>query len=968
MRPATCRWMFFAAFATVVTVRLSTAPVAAEPRAEYQETSAVLVNDSIRCEFSWADGHWRMARLSRPDGSAELKLDADPLGIVIYEGEELTAEDFRVEAVPARPGRQRGIVTAKLVCEEPPITAVLRYWLTDDDPYLRKIIIFREQQDATVDELRVLVARTELPLRGGGKGLPVFVGDAWWFGVEYPAFFAAVGEGGFVLKHYPGRALEKSWQSRTFVCGVAPAGLSVELAFDDYVQGIKRPSRSFLQYNSWYDVRNEEMTLETFRRKVEAFEEHLLEPYGLTMDSYQPDDGWQDPQSVWEPRKDIYPEGFRPLAELFQAHGSRMGLWMPLFGVKLDIDWAREQGYEVSNRGRSYCIAGPKSFEAMQRATRRHIQECNLAYYKHDFNALHCSAEGHGHLPTDRHGYEANMDAEIRLLAYERELKPDIFLNVTSSVWLSPWWLQHADTIWMCASDFGFDRTFPQLSPREWAMSYRDAHFHRVYIQQHNPTPLSALMTHGIIKGKRNRLGGKEETLREWADYVALYYGRGVLLKELYVSPELLDEDQWRALGTSTRWAVDNWRTLQYTKMFGGDPRKGQPYGYAHFSGTHGIIALRNPSYRAMTLRVPVDESTGYRGDHEGPFAVREIYPAHRGRSVKLTAGGKNEITLPPCSVALLELRPDAGWPTETPPRAQVAEVIGRMSGSAELEADAQGAAKLSISLPAMGAAHERLDLYVILNGMGVKSQLVGATVNGEKTQARMAPGEDWVIYSYDLRARLDQAVEYQAGFAEPGDQPFATRDVRVEAWLVGKAGERTDADPFADEHLPWAIGQGCEGYSVQLLPATEVPRPEGPTITAEELANIKAAKLRMEVFDVNPEERYQPKHILLNGTVVAEVPANRGHRAAWQEQIIDLKGEQLGLVRMENTLVLTNAGGDCYKFRGLALAVQRKDGVWVETDASERVLSSVGGWLYTEGDLFEGNKSPEVRLALPEG
>ncbi len=986
--------MLFTAFAMVATITLSTARVTATPRAQYHEHSALLANNAVRCEFSWADGSWRMTRLSRADGSAELKLDADPIGIVIYEGEELSADDFRVEAVPAGPGRERGVITAKLVCEEPPVTAVLRYWLTGDDPYLRKAIIFPEatvaqapspardaerptgeadgrtngHQGATIDELRLFEARTDLPLRGGGKGLPVFVGDAWWFGVEYPAFFAEVGEGSFRLKHYPGRTLGKPWQSKTFVCGVAPAGLSLELAFDDYVQSIKRPSRSFLQYNSWYDVRNEEMTLETFRRKVEAFEEHLLEPYGLKMDSYQPDDGWQDPQSVWRPRKDIYPEGFRPLAELFEAHGSRMGLWMPLFGVKLDIDWAREQGYEVSNRGASYCIAGPKSFEAMREATRRNIEECNLVCYKHDFNALHCSAEGHGHLPTDRHGYEANMDAEIRLLAYERELQPDIFLNCTSSVWLSPWWLQHADTIWMCASDFGFDKTFPQLSRREWAMSYRDAHFYGVYMQQHNPTPLSALMTHGIIKGNRNRLGGKDETLREWADYVALYYGRGVLLKELYVSPELLDEDQWRVLGTSTRWAVDNWRTLQYTKMLGGDPKRGEPYGYAHWNGTHGIIALRNPNYRAMTMRVPIDQSTGYRADHQGKFAVREIYPAHRPAPLKLAAAGRNEVTLPPTSVTLLELRPEPAWPTGEATVADMPAALKGLADCAKLGANAEGSPKLTISLPPLHAPHERSDLYVILRGTSIRNPLVAATINGEDAQARLAAGDGWVIYSYDLRPHLEEEVQYEARFAGRGDRPFAGPDMRAEAWLIGEAGERAEADPFPDERLPWAIAQGSRPYSVQLLPPADVPRQEGPSITADQLANLKAAKLRLEVFDVNPQQQYQPKHILMNGTAVAEVPANRGRLATWQEKVIDLKPEQLALVQMQNTVVLTNAGGDCYKFRGLALAVQRADGVWVETGFSERVISSVGGWLYTEGELFEGNKSPEVKLVFPVG
>ncbi len=773
----------------MVCLLLAAASAAADPVVECHAEGATLSNAAMRCEFSSADGRWRMARLSRADGSAALALDADPIGIVIYEGAELTAADFARQGAP-EPGAEPGSLVVTLACADPPVTAELRYWLTGDAPYLRKAISFPGKQDVVIDELRVLTARTDLPLAGGGKGLPVSVGDAWWFGVEYPAFFAVLSDGGFALKHYPGRAPDGEWSSRTMVCGVSPAGLSLDLAFDDYVTSIKRPSRSFLQYNSWYDVRDTEMTLEHFDKTATAYEENMLEPYGLHMDSYQPDDGWQNKQSVWGVREDIYPDGFAPLAAVIEGHGSRMGLWLSLFGVKLDIGWARDNGYEVSSGGGSYCLAGPKSFAATREATRQLIEDGNLLYYKHDFNSLHCSAEGHGHLPTDRHGYEANLDAELDLLAFERELQPDILLNVTSNVWLSPWWLQHADTIWMCASDFGFDRTFPQLSRREWAMSYRDAHFHRVYQEQHNPTPLSALMTHGIIKGNRNRLGGPDETLREWADYVAMYYGRGVLLKELYVSPGLLSEEQWRALGSTTRWATDNWRTLEHTRVFGGSPRSGEPYGYAHWDGDRAIIALRNPSYQAMTIRVPVDQTVGFRGPADTSFAAREVYPAHRPLPGDLAAGAENPLTLPPCSVTLLELRPEADWPTAAPASAAMPDGLADLQAPGRVGGDYEGRQTLNVSLPAIAGPLTRLDLYVIVRGASLKEPIAATRINGDAAPVRVAQGEEWVIHSHDLLPHLGRPVEYEAVFAAPGDQPFV--DPRRRGWWANRASART--------------------------------------------------------------------------------------------------------------------------------------------------------------------------------
>lgn len=930
----------------------------ADPAVDCRPDGASLRNAAISCEFSLRDGRWRLSRLARADGSALLQLDADPIGLTVYQGPTLSAESFRAEQPPRPDGPAACVV--RLTCADPPLTADLRYWLVGDQPYLRKTITL--SGGAVIDSLSLLSVRTDLPLRGGGRGLPVFLGDDWWFGVEYPGFLGELTSNGFVLTHFPGRSADGTWSSKTMVLGVAPPGLPLPLAFDDYLQTIKRPARSFLQYNTWYDVRDAEMTLEHFERTASAFEQHLLQPYGLHMDSYQPDDGWQNPQSVWGVRADIYPNGFGPLARLLEAHGSRMGLWLSLLGVKLDIAWAREQGYEVSSTGASYCIAGPRSFAATRDALQRLIREGNIIYFKHDFNALNCAADGHGHLPTQRHGFEANLDAELKLLAFERELQPDIFLNVTSNVWLSPWWLQHADTIWMGASDFGFDRSFPQLSPREWEMSYRDVYFHRVYLQQHNPTPLSALMTHGIIHGKRNRLGGPHERLREWADYVALYYGRGVLLKELYLSPELLDAERWRALGTTTRWAVENWRTLQHTRMFGGDPRQGQPYGYAHWQGDHGIIALRNPGYCAQALSIPVDLTVGYRGPAATSFAAREIYPAHHALPAAFVAGAPNELTLPPCSVTLLELRPAPTWPSAapTPPAAP------ELQTSAHVVADAEGRPTLELSLPAIPQPHTRLDLYLILRGTALRQPIASATINDQPATPRLAAGDGWLIYCYDLTAQRAAPTTLRVALARPGEQPFADLHPHAEAWLIGEVGQRADADPFASEPLPWAIGQGCALWSRQLLPDTTLVFPNRPTITAADLPAITAAKLRFEVFDVNPEPRYQGKQVLLNGRSLGEVPANRGDRAAWMEVVLDLPAEHLATLSLNNTLSFTNAGGDCYKVRGMALAVRRADGIWVTGDYSDRVLCSVRNWLYAEGEFFVGDVSPQVNLTLP--
>ncbi|MEA3402356.1 MAG: hypothetical protein U9R79_14055 [Armatimonadota bacterium] len=939
----------------------------AAPKARVTADGAVLANEAIRCEFRREQGTWRLDRLSRPDGSSPVKVAAEPLILALYEGPELDGDAFRCTSVSARHAEEEARLLVTLECAQPRVNATLTYWLTGDQPYLRKQVTLTGDAGVLVDELRLLDGTIEAPVAGGGRGLPLWIGQSWWLGVEYPLGYAEVTEDGVRLKHFPGRDLAEPLQSKAMVIGVAPPGRSARTGFAEYVRAIKRPSRSHLQYNSWYDLRRDEMTPENLLATAEGFREKLLEPYGLQMHSFVPDDGWQAPQSVWEPRTDLYPQGFSPVADALERMGMRLGLWMPLTGSHLDMHWAARQGYEVSDRGAYFCLSTPGSFEAMKRATQRRIREGRLAYYKHDFNFLSCTAQGHGHLPTDRHSREANLDALLRLLAWERECNPGVFQNVTSAVWLSPWWLPHCDTIWMCARDFGYEKTFPQLAPREWAMSYRDAHFHTVYVRGDNPTPLASLMTHGIIKGRRNRLGGKDETLREWADYVALYFGRGVLLKELYITPDLLDDAHWHALGTAARWATENWRTLERTRMFGGDPRRGEPYGYAHWRGSHGILALRNPSYRAMTLHVPIDEATGYLADHRGPFAVRQIYPAHVSLAVELSPGGSNELTLPPCSVWLLELRAEAAWPS-APPRPEMPGPARTLRDTGRMARSGERAVEVMCSLDTVRAPHERLEVYAILRG-DVERFDVRATLGGQELAVRRAEGDGWGLCAFDLLPDIaeqdDLRVEVGADEAPPLFPPWAT----LEVWMIGDAGVHEESDPFADEALPWACAQGCRRYSVRLLPQTRLEALAADTagpITDEQLQAIQAARLRLEVFDVNSEERYGGKQILLNDRPVASVPVNRGELSAWQEHVIELPEEVLSGIARENRLVLTNAGGDCYKFRGLALAVQTAGGDWVVAGPDTGVYSSVGNWLYVEGETFRGERSPPVVLTFP--
>jgi hypothetical protein len=924
-----------------------------------------LENRHIRRVLTKDGDVWRTVRLSRADGSDAIDMTGDEFLIRLIDGRELTTAHY---VCPVEPRVERSETGHSVTIGYEPLTqpapaVMVKYWL-DDEPYVRKAITLQSPEAFAVDRLDVERFRTKLPCAQGGRGEPVFIGASWFVGLEYPGSEAAREKGHVVLSHFPGSASCDETTgayiiaSRTAVAGVGAVGDPIKLAFSDYLDTIRRPSRILLHYNSWYDFRNEELTQLNLLRTFEAFKANVLEPFGLRMDVFVPDDGWQNPASIWAPREALYPDGFRPLADALEARGTRLGLWIPFNGFNLDVEWGAARGYEKSDRGRYYCLVGPKYNAKLRKTLETIIREGRIGYFKHDFNQLQCTAEGHGHLPDERHGHEANLNAQLDLLALERALLPDIHLNVTSYVWHSPWWLMHADTIWMAAGDFGYNNDWPQLSPREWAMSYRDAHFHKLYAERDTLVPLSAMMTHGIIHGRYQLLGGEEETLREWSDYVVMYYGRGVQLMEWYITPELMTPDRWKVLGHATRWAIENRDVLENVVLVGGDPRKGQPYGYAHWSDDRGIIVVRNPDIREQAIEVPFDKSVRYRGKAGRPFYGRLIYPCIERLPEPFPSGRPIRLTVPGCSVLVAEFGPNSrpAPDTVTPPPP--------VTASARKEWSEDGSIRLRARVPVPDEDTARCDAYFVVRNdvrVGPRSRLL---LEGSATTPRTGRGPNWTLYSIDLQPHRGSTVELVLEFDDP-ESPFSRPDMTASAWLVMDRPVEVPAIA-STEHLPLPISNGHRRQTVQMLEDTEIPeRTLRRSLDQANLEGVQAAKLRIWVFDSNAEPRYRDKFILLNGERLARVPANRKTLSVWEEHVIDIPPEQLERIRKANEVEITNPAGDYFKATGLALAVRLADGTWVNTGPYDQVHSSTAKWYHAEGIPFTEGRSGPIRLAF---
>jgi hypothetical protein len=561
----------------------------------------------------------------------------------------------------------------------------ITYRLEQDAFYIKRKIAVRDSRSGRhflrwVWPRRGLVFGNVTILKYGGFGQPLALqhkqGGAF-FGLEYPTSVNSLrpverGKATLRCGQELGERIGSSWlESEWVVEGLSP-NPHVKLWFWKYLDRIRvAPLKPFLLYNSWYDVRAPEIVKspahvindKNLLRIIESFKKEMVETHGLKLDAFVLDDGWDVYKSDWVLSKPQFPRGLAPVSDVLKEIGTNLGMWFgPIGGYSnrtWRIEWMRDHGYEVipgREEGRGQlCLAGKRYRQLFKKRVLDFVRNYSVGYYKWDGIQFSCSEPDHGH-PIGVYSRRAVMESVIDLCRSVRAENPNIFLNVTSGTWLSPWWVKYANTIWMQGSDYGYANV-PSISRRDGAITYRDYVLFEDYGKNDFWFPIANLMTHGIIKGNLQKLGGEAEPLDKFTDNALLYFARGVSMWELYVSPDLLTDGEWNALAKSIRWARDRFEVLRSTEMIGGDPGESQAYGYVHFAGKRGIVAARNPSIQPQTLKASLSSSLGL-DPKASSLVVERVYPTRR-ISPKLYKAGLNlEIPLQGYETAVYEIYP----------------------------------------------------------------------------------------------------------------------------------------------------------------------------------------------------------------------------------------------------------------------------------------------------------------------
>ncbi|MCY3024573.1 MAG: hypothetical protein NTW87_36830 [Planctomycetota bacterium] len=439
--------------------------------------------------------------------------------------------------------------------------------------------------------------------------------------------------------------------AQSLVIGVAPAG-QMRRAFLYYVEHERaHPYRPFLHYNAWYDIcwtgapLNDQLCLEAVR----SFGENLIKPHGVVMDSMVIDDGWDDPKTLWQFNKG-FPNGFASLADLCKEYGTRAGTWLSPFGgygapKEERLRYGRTQGYEINASG--FSLAGPQYYARFKSECLNMIRKYGVNHFKFDGIASGMYASGAGG------DYVLDTEAMRRLMLELRQEDPNLYINLTTGSWPSPFWLFYADSVWRQGEDSAFAG---KGTPQQQWLTYRDKETFKNIVGRGPLYPLNSLMTQGVMYSRYGNAAHPGFNSAGLKEDIRAFFGSGTGLQELYIMPGKLKPEDWKVLAESAKWARANADVLVDTHWIGGDPAEAAPYGWASWTLRKGILALRNPDDKPRAFALDVRQA------FELPAGAPERYRLHspwaedaQKPALAAEAGTALPITLQPFEILIME-------------------------------------------------------------------------------------------------------------------------------------------------------------------------------------------------------------------------------------------------------------------------------------------------------------------------
>ena len=567
------------------------------------EPGGHLDNKSIAWRWSIVNGNLQPTSVDDELNGGSLALTGECFQVELGDGTILKSSDFKlagppsVESLKREPGSptlSRHEAGRQLMAEfsapDKNLSAEWRVILRDGSTYVREeLTLHAIGHDVLVKEItlfdeKIAGAKTT----GTVDGSPIVAGN-FFFGYEHPMAKNTVGADSSVDCSFLRNAVLKAGETLTQSCviGVAPRG-QMRRGFLAYVERERaHPYRPFLHYNSWYDIAwdNRKFDEAESLDAIDQFGRELVQKRGVEMNSFLFDDGWDDSKSLWKFHSG-FPNGFSPLKSEAAKYHAGIGVWISPFGgynvAKMQrLKYASQFGFETNSSG--FSLSGPRYYQRFHDIVLEMVEKYGVNQFKFDGLAAGAKAAASG---LTRDG-----DAMLRLITDLRAAKPDIYISQTVGTWPSPFWLFYVDSTWRGGSDHSF---YGKGSDCQQWITYRDMETYNNVVQRGPLYPLNSIMLHGIIYATNaDKLNSMSDA--DFADQAREFFGTGTQLQEMYLTPRLLDQQNWDDLAEAAKWSRANAGVLMDTHWIGGSPEKNEVYGWASWTPHKGILVLRNP-------------------------------------------------------------------------------------------------------------------------------------------------------------------------------------------------------------------------------------------------------------------------------------------------------------------------------------------------------------------------------------
>lgn len=521
--------------------------------------------------------------------------------------------------------------------------------LTDGANYIKQQWSFHVKDSVAITKYAMLeLSGAPVIQEGTVDGSPL-VYKQKFFALEHPMSKNEIAEGKAIAYLPWENALRKSDQLViTTVSGVTPKN-QLRRGYLYYIERERaHPYRSYLHYNSWYDLSwiDRKMEETSSLDRIRMYGDSLVNKRHVPMKAFLFDDGWDNDSTLWQLNSN-FPDGFRRMDQLAASYGAHLGLWLSPWGgygesqaQRLKYGRMQHPPFETNKNG--FSLAGPVYFNRFKDVTTTFMKEDGVSMFKFDGVGAGNGASGAGL------SYQKDIEALLALTRDLREVNPDVYLSLTVGTWPSPYWLYYGDAVWRAGSDFGL---MGKGSKRQQWITYRDAESYKMVVKRAPLFPLNSVMLHGINISKVGYPEQLEMDTQSISDGIWSFFASGTSLQELYINPHLLTTKMWDCLAAAAGWAQRNADVLRDVHWIGGDPAKEEIYGYAAWTPGKAVFSLRNPSAKPQTINLEVEKIFELPANASSTFKLSDAKKSSEQTAITVERGKPFTIVLAPFEV-----------------------------------------------------------------------------------------------------------------------------------------------------------------------------------------------------------------------------------------------------------------------------------------------------------------------------